>query len=209
MLPEDPVLRMSEKELDALIESFPGLGRPISRHLELTLALVQHRRWKAGEHRIQHGPRPGDTPALVTLRPSDPPVLKPGDPVPGCNCQECSGLSAEQRDRVAATRTRRQWRGRGGAAGRERAPLDIEAARQASIVDVARRLGLGEPRKVGREYLVRCPLHEDSRPSMRLNVGKGLWICDPCGLGGDVINLVQRVRACDFRAAVLELTGGG
>jgi len=109
----------------------------------------------------------------------------------------------------------RSWRPRQGTAGKGKAarpprePLDIPAARRADILAVAVRLGLGEPRKAGRnEYMVRCPFHDDRRPSLRLRADAGLWYCDPCGFGGDVIELVRRVRRVSFADAVRELAGG-
>jgi DNA primase len=86
-----------------------------------------------------------------------------------------------------------------------RQPLNVEAARAVPILDVARRLDLGEPRRAGRELHVRCPLHEDRRPSMRLNPTKGTWFCDVCSEGGDSIRLLMRARGLDFPAAVREL----
>ncbi len=47
-----------------------------------------------------------------------------------------------------------------------------------------------------------CPWHEDHTPSLRVNVTKQLWRCDPCNLGGDVFAFVQRHQQCDFRAAL-------
>jgi putative DNA primase/helicase len=39
------------------------------------------------------------------------------------------------------------------------------------------------------EYAARCPLHADHNPSLRVNVQKALWRCDPCNKGGDVFDL--------------------
>ena len=38
-----------------------------------------------------------------------------------------------------------------------------------------------------------------------MNAERGLWICDPCGEGGDVIELWRRVRGVPFAEAVREL----
>ena len=35
-----------------------------------------------------------------------------------------------------------------------------------------------------------CPLHSDTNPSLRVNIEKGVWFCDPCGKGGDLFQLV-------------------
>jgi hypothetical protein len=55
-----------------------------------------------------------------------------------------------------------------------------------------------------------CPFHEDKTASFSVNVtGKGGWKCFAgCG-SGDLVSFVQRLRGCDFKAAVLELVRGG
>jgi DNA primase len=52
---------------------------------------------------------------------------------------------------------------------------------------------------------VLCPLHDDTRPSLTLDVDRGLWFCFACAEGGDAIELWQRVRGCSFAEAVREL----
>ena len=81
----------------------------------------------------------------------------------------------------------------------------VDAARHISILEIADRLGLGEPRRSGSEWLVLCPLHADERPSLHLNAEKGCWYCFPCGEGGDGIGLVMRARRLGFADAVQEL----
>jgi hypothetical protein len=101
-----------------------------------------------------------------------------------------------RRKRPAGTRTFR------GIGSWDREPMLVEAARAASILEVAGVLGLGEPQRAGHEYRVRCPLHEDTHPSLRLSPAKSVWYCDPCGTGGDAIALVMRTRGCGFAEAV-------
>lgn len=88
---------------------------------------------------------------------------------------------------------------------REGSRLPVEDARRVSILDVVARLGLGEP--VGRwgEPKICCPFHNDNDPSLTLNVDEGLWYCFPCGIGGDGIDLWQRVRGVTFPEAVREV----
>jgi hypothetical protein len=106
--------------------------------------------------------------------------LEPPSPLPGCTCPLC----------------RQQTRG--PRLGQD----DAVAARGQPILDVAARLGLGETRRMGREHVIRCPFHQDSKPSLRLNPGKGLWYCDPCNTGGDVISLAMQVLSVRFPEAV-------
>ncbi len=73
------------------------------------------------------------------------------------------------------------------------------------LLEVVRRLGLGTPVKKGKELAVRCPLHEDNNPSLRLNPTKQLWYCAPCVAGGDAIKLYMRARRIEFAEAVREL----
>lgn len=39
------------------------------------------------------------------------------------------------------------------------------------------------------EHFITCHLHDDQHPSLRVNVDKGTWYCDPCGKGGHVSQL--------------------
>ena len=90
--------------------------------------------------------------------------------------------------------------------GREREPLPVEQARQVPLLAVVERLGLGPPRKVGREYVTQCPFHDDRRPSLCINTERRVWKCWPCAEGGDGIELVRRVMNVSFVDAVRWLT---
>jgi DNA primase len=57
-------------------------------------------------------------------------------------------------------------------------------------------------RKVGRNFLGRCPFHDDQRPSLTVNPVKQLWRCWPCQIGGDVFEFVMRKEKMDFREAL-------
>ena len=74
-----------------------------------------------------------------------------------------------------------------------------------SRIDVAGLLGCGDPVQRGRVVVVRCPLHEDKKPSCRLDRANGLWYCDPCGEGGDAIRMYMRTRRVNFATTVREL----
>ena len=49
-------------------------------------------------------------------------------------------------------------------------------------------------KKLGGEQFTNCPLHADKNPSFRVNIEKGAWYCDPCGIGGGIIELMVSVE---------------
>ena len=85
-----------------------------------------------------------------------------------------------------------------------RDPLPVEAARAVPILDLFERYG-HQVRRVGTQWVTRCPFHDDQRPSLTLSPSKGLWYCHPCGIGGDGIGYVMQRKGLDFAAAVREL----
>src|SRR4051794_32027880 len=74
---------------------------------------------------------------------------------------------------LAQLRMKRRSRTRRTISSR-RDPLPVEAARAVRLGLVAERLGL-ELRRRGHELVARCPFHDDTRPSLRLNAQFGLW----------------------------------
>ncbi len=128
----------------------------------------------------------------VGHQPGDPLPLAEGAPVPGCGCPSCTGVSMDD----PARRGRRT---------RPDRPLPVEEARRVPILEIVSRLGLGEPVRRGPEYAVRCPLHDDNRPSLTLDVDRSLWHCFPCAEGGDGIRLWELVRGVPFAEAVREI----
>lgn len=58
--------------------------------------------------------------------------------------------------------------------------------------------------------MVHCPLHEDRRASLSLNLTKGVWYCHSCGLGGGVRRLAQLLGgdldAADLAIRTLDLS---
>jgi DNA primase len=53
----------------------------------------------------------------------------------------------------------------------------------------------------GREIAFRCPLHDDHDPSLRVDSQQGVWFCDPCLVGGDVVELARLAWGYDQRDA--------
>jgi hypothetical protein len=82
-------------------------------------------------------------------------------------------------------------------------PID-EAKRLVPVIDQADRLcGPGGLRRVGKEWVGRCPLpdHEDRSPSFTVNPEKGVWFCHGCLRGGDVVELARLVWGYGQREA--------
>jgi len=87
------------------------------------------------------------------------------------------------------------------------AGADKEAIRRANPIERVIPALLNEnPIKSAHELKVRCPFHEDTHPSLRINPGKQVWCCDPCGKGGDVFTFIQEFRHVDFKEALAWLT---
>jgi len=67
----------------------------------------------------------------------------------------------------------------------------IDAAKEAvRVEELAERL-TGPGVRRGREVFFRCPLHDDHNPSLRVDAERGVWYCDPCAVGGDVVELAR------------------
>lgn len=68
--------------------------------------------------------------------------------------------------------------------------VDFKAIREAaSFEDVLARYGI-EGKREGREVLIRCPFHDDEKPSCRVNVEKKVFHCFACDAKGNVLDFV-------------------
>jgi DNA primase len=78
----------------------------------------------------------------------------------------------------------------------------INAAKEAvAVEELAERLSGASGVRRGRELAFVCPLHDDHDPSLRVDPEKGVWFCDPCLRGGDVVELARLVWGYDQRDA--------
>src|SRR5215217_4653583 len=87
-------------------------------------------------------------------------------------------------------------------------PID-EARRLVPVIDQAGRLvGSGGLRRVGKEWVGRCPLpdHADRTPSFTVNPEKNVFFCHGCLRGGDVVELARLAWGYDQRDAHLAAT---
>ncbi|MBL8890839.1 MAG: DNA primase [Planctomycetaceae bacterium] len=76
-----------------------------------------------------------------------------------------------------------------------------ERVRQATdIVDLIG--GYGEMRRQGRNWVTRCPWHDDRRPSLQVNPARQSWKCWVCNVGGDVFSFLMKRENLDFPAAL-------
>jgi DNA primase len=68
----------------------------------------------------------------------------------------------------------------------------IDAAKEAvTVEELAERLSGAPGVWRGRELAFVCPLHDDHDPSLRVDPERGVWFCDPCLVGGDVVELAR------------------
>jgi DNA primase catalytic core len=63
-------------------------------------------------------------------------------------------------------------------------------------------------KKGGKDWLGRCPFHEDDTASLVVSPGKNLWHCFGCGAAGSPIDWVMKTRGVSFRHAVELLREG-
>lgn len=117
--------------------------------------------------------------------------VKPYEAVSGCSCIRCTGVIPPSPDGYL-----------GKTSGFDGAK---KAAQSVDILAVLDRLGC-EPRRRGRKWVAKCPLHEDTNPSMSVDTKNGLWYCFPCAVGGDGIELWKLARNVDFKNAVRDLS---
>lgn len=73
---------------------------------------------------------------------------------------------------------------------------------EVSLVRLVESSGV-ELKRAGKDYLGRCPFHDDKTPSLVVSEGKNLWHClGACQTGGTVIDWVMKLQGVSFRHAV-------
>ena len=63
-------------------------------------------------------------------------------------------------------------------------------------------------KKSGKDWLGRCPFHEDDTASLVVTPAKNLWHCFGCGIGGGPLDWVMKRQGVSFRHAVELLREG-
>jgi len=72
---------------------------------------------------------------------------------------------------------------------------------EVSVEQLVRAHGI-ELAKSGRDWLGRCPFHEDTTPSLVVTPAKNLWHCFGCGVGGGPVDWTMKASGVSFRHAV-------
>lgn len=75
------------------------------------------------------------------------------------------------------------------------------------VAEECERRGMEFRKRQGKELLTLCPFHEDRSPSFRVNIEKQVWRCDPCDMGGSVIDLVMKLDGITAGEAMKKLGG--
>lgn len=107
------------------------------------------------------------------------------------------------RARVRAAELEWRWRKAEHKPDRDRSYSEwIEEAKRR--IDLAEVIALHYPsRPSGRgQWQVKCPLHDDSSPSLSVDPKAGLWYCFGCMVGGDVLRWWSLVDGLDWRACL-------
>ncbi|VAX06239.1 DNA primase, phage associated [hydrothermal vent metagenome] len=51
-----------------------------------------------------------------------------------------------------------------------------------------------QPKKQGKDYVIRCPFHDDKTPSLVITPAKNLYHCFGCGAAGSVIDWIMKTQ---------------
>ena len=65
-----------------------------------------------------------------------------------------------------------------------------------------------ELKKSGKDFIGKCPFHEDDTASLVVTSSKNLWHCFGCGIGGGPIDWVIKKNGVSFRHAIELLREG-
>lgn len=69
--------------------------------------------------------------------------------------------------------------------------------------DIVRVIGSYLPLvKKGKDYLAKCPFHDDTNPSMHVSPEKQIFTCFVCGTSGNAISFIQKYTHASFKEAM-------
>ena len=82
--------------------------------------------------------------------------------------------------------------------------FSVKAVKEAhDIVDIINRYT--KLRKAGKEYIGKCPFHQENHPSLQVSQQKQVFYCFSCQRKGDVINFIMQIEDLDTKRACLFL----
>ena len=113
-----------------------------------------------------------------------------------------SGKAAVHRVVAGANRRAPSWHPTGRPVGLL-TPAVLESVRERA--QITNLFGPAELKKSGREFVTRCPWHEDRHPSLSVSPSRNRVHCFVCGKGTDAIGWLQDRQGLSFQEAVLEL----
>lgn len=77
--------------------------------------------------------------------------------------------------------------------------MPFDRASMPQTVDLLRDIGFKFRERAGKWRTTTCEFHDDSSPSMRVNVESGCWCCMSCGAkGGDAVAYMMARTGSDF-----------
>lgn len=86
---------------------------------------------------------------------------------------------------------------------------EIERIKQSTdLVALVRARGVELKKHGARDWIGRCPFHEEATASFVVSPGKGLWHCMGCGAAGNCIQFLEKFDGVSFRHAFELLSGG-
>ena len=59
-----------------------------------------------------------------------------------------------------------------------------------------------ELKRSSKNFVGRCPFHQEKTPSFNVSPDRGMYHCYGCGVGGDVFNFVQAMEGVDFKESL-------
>jgi DNA primase len=62
-----------------------------------------------------------------------------------------------------------------------------------------------ELKRVGSQWMGRCPFHDDKTPSFSVSGEKGLYHCFGCGASGDAIKFIMEIEKLSYPEAIEKL----
>src|ERR1035437_678552 len=62
-------------------------------------------------------------------------------------------------------------------------------------------------KKRGRNYLARCPFHQEKTPSFNVNPEMGVFKCFGCGVGGDAFKFLMLTEGLTYPEAIRKIGG--